>query len=149
MSQQSARFLITGWPRAGKSTLLGLLTPHLQDSPESGFLEVNANLRVEFITAQAHPSEWRERGAGCLGGVWVLDGEQDYRYEELWPSLKQLQSLKPLPLIVAVNRRCDPTTLEAIRAYWPPSSEMKLFPLGQDSASAHNVLIALIYQLLG
>lgn len=149
MSHKTARFMITGLPRAGKTTLLHLLTPNREEEPEGGRLEVNPTLHVEFVTTPARPDDWREVIGSCIGGVWVMDGEQPYHYATIWPAIKQMQHYRDIPFIVAVNRQNDPDTLDQIRAHFPPDSRIKIFPLGEDSSSAHNVLITLIYQMLG
>jgi hypothetical protein len=154
MTQQTARFLITGKAAAGKSSFIRSVAGSLSPEGNYGEVVVNDALRLELIAADAPPESevWRDVLVGVIGVVLLVDGTQPESFAAVPAIIQTITAVKNVPFIIAVNKQ-DVTGWhppKAVRDHLPEDSDIKVFPcVATDPTSAQNVLLALIYSILG
>jgi uncharacterized protein len=154
MSKQTARFLVTGYAGSGKSTFIRTICQVVAIDGNWGELDINDKLKIELVAAAA-PSEseaWREYIERVIGVVMIVDGTQPQSFPDVPKLIETIEAEKVIPFIIAVNKQdCagwQPPT--ALLQHLPEDTDIKVFPCkATDSNSAQNVLLALIYSILG
>jgi hypothetical protein len=153
MTQQTARFLVTGKAASGKSSFIRSAAGNLSADGNHGEVVVNQALRIELFAADAPPESdaWRDVLEGVIGVVLLVDGTQPKTFADVPQIIETITAVNHVPFIIAVNKQdvAGWHPPKAVRDHLPEDSEIKVFPcIATDPTSAQNVLLALIYSLL-
>lgn len=146
---QTARFLVTGYPGAGKTTFIETITGSGDDFGE---ISISEQLTIQLEAADAdEPEEWQAVISGALGAVLLVNGTHDFQFEGLQALMDEMRKIRKVQFIIGVTHQdvSDVTKPNALRAFLPENTDVKVFPvITTERQSAENVLLALIYQIL-
>jgi len=144
---QTAKFLVTGAARTGKSEFVKSLTEHDGDF---GSLQVNDELTIELSTAPLD-GDLTDILKNKVGVVLMVDGRDSDTFVNAPQIVTHLRALRHLPVIIAVNKQDlpDAHAPSEVREQFPDSDVIKIFPcVATNKESCEKVLLALIYQIL-
>lgn len=150
MSIQTAKFIVTGLHVREQWSFLSLFSPDLAPQATQTSVAISDKLKITL-----HTLDWEESESAAfeeaLGVVLLMDGRLKAQIPQLPHILGQIAKRRALPTIVAVRGDYEIATLTALRQQLNErqQDEVKIFPCPDDSQASQNVLLALIYQILG